>query len=114
MFFLGGVGVLTRDDGSRFRVAHVADDEVVPWRERGARVFEAAGGIDRETGVRVHGLFVLNSKKGRRDSGEVVFAAELEAGDGQDDELDAPALTPTYSSADRLFRKWEGVSSCRV
>ena len=49
------MGVHTRDDGSRVRIAHVADDEIVLWHERRVR-FESFGRIEREAETLAHGV----------------------------------------------------------
>ena len=50
--FLGDVGVNSRSDGSRVRIAHVAEDEIVSSRERRARVYEMYGRTERRRLVR--------------------------------------------------------------
>ena len=55
--FLGDMGVHSRSDGSRVRIAHFADDLVVSWHERRVRVYELFGHTEQVSETQGHHKF---------------------------------------------------------
>ena len=69
--------------------AHVADDEIVPWRERRVPVYRSFGRLEREAQTRVHGAAGAEPDNERSGSGDNALEGDSAVWDSLDAELDA-------------------------
>ena len=102
------MGVNCHAGGPRARISQVADGEIVSWCERRFHAYEAFSRTERNSDARSHwGVPVENIL--HPTAGDPEVTEEHGDHDNHESELDARVLAPLYSSADRRFRKWEGV-----